>query len=101
MGPALNDIKRFIESMSALNKEVVEGFNQLKTYENQIRTGRYTAKQLPEMKVLEFIQRARAKKLQKLQTEFTDRFEKEKWAQIPGFDEYIISVKDKFLVGGI
>lgn len=101
MGAALDDIKRFIEAMIELNNETVEGMDQLRTYENQLKSGRYAVKQLPEMKVLEFVQRARAKKLQKLQAEFISRFEKENWAQIPGFDEYIVSVKSSFISRGI
>ncbi|MDD5008180.1 MAG: hypothetical protein PHC68_07225 [Syntrophorhabdaceae bacterium] len=87
MGRELEDFKRFMERMAALNKEVVEGFDRLKAYEDQLRSGQYAFKQLLAMKVLEFIQRARVKKLLKMQSE------------IRGFEKFLLSIKNMPLMG--
>lgn len=93
----LEDIKEFVEAMIELNNKIVKGADQLKAYEIQIRSGQHTFKQLPGMKALELAQRARIKKMAKLNIKFTDRVEKENWQSIPGFNEYIISAKDRFI----
>ncbi len=92
----LEDIKKFVETLIELNNKIVKGADQLKDYEDGLRTGRYSFKQLLGMKALELAQRSRIKKMAKLNNEFIARSEKEKWCFRPGFSEYIASAKDRF-----